>query len=202
MAKQKFANLNRGQDKIENALSSFVINKNDNQEEKPSFNPLKDKRPRKQETQQQKEQVKESQPTQKLKKVAAQKNESKEKAKPVTVQAGISFADDFKAHSAIFSHQQLSDLRNVVNYRKWKENPKYSIKMAIYEAVEMLLGGRVAKQSFPDDFVTYSPLFSVDQWNRLNSFIGEIRFKDNDKYAIKYALYEAIEMFLKANPVD
>jgi len=112
-----------------------------------------------------------------------------------------SLPNDFKSHSALFSSDQLERLRRLVNYKKWKVNPKYTIQLAIYEAIELLFNGRVEITNFPDDFETYSPSFSADQLERLKDFVYEVRYKYSSKYALKYAIYEAIELFLEDNPI-
>lgn len=112
----------------------------------------------------------------------------------------IKAPDDFKSHSALFSSNQLDKLRNLVNYKKWKVNPRFTIQLAIYEAIERLFEDRVPGYEFPDDFITYAPAFSEEQWGRLESFVAEIRFKEG-KYALKYAIYEAIELYLGDNPI-
>jgi hypothetical protein len=103
---------------------------------------------------------------------------------------------DFTSHSCIFSAGQLNKLRDKVFLKKASGDRKYSIKDALYEAFNLLLEERKQVSSYPNDFVTYSPLISNKQFEKLYSFVYNIKAKKDSKYAMKYAIYEAIEMYL------
>jgi len=63
----------------------------------------------------------------------------------------------------------------------------------------MYLGGRKELTDFPDDFITYTPSISMQQWERMNSEMYQVKASNNAKYAMKYAIFEAIQMYLQAN---
>lgn len=243
MSKKRFENLNRGGSNIEDSLSSFLINK---EEEKETYNPLKQKRKpsskkdkepeaKKEQVQETKKKISVKKETQKQNPVAArirqpakptpdptetrtsttgQKTPPTAKTSKVTSfsrpdayvnqeqELDVQMPGDIRSRSILISEDQLNRLRRLVNYKKWKVNPKYSIQMAFFEAFSMLLSQREPIDDFPDDFVTYTPAISNEQWDELNFFVGEIKFKENDKYALKYAVYEAVEMFLQENPIE
>jgi hypothetical protein len=125
----------------------------------------------------------------------------REKKSVVTIEPESAL--DFKSHSSLFSSAQLDELRSVVYMKKATVDRKFSIKDAVYEAFNMILKGRREPlDKYPDDFITYSPLVSMAQFEKLNSFVYTIKAKDDSKYAMKYAIYEAVSMYLKANPVN
>jgi hypothetical protein len=107
--------------------------------------------------------------------------------------------EDFRSHSCIFSEGQLNRLRDAVFLKKATDDRKYSIKDALYEAFSMLMAKRQPCENFPDDFITYSPLVSTRQLEELYSFVYNMKAKKDPKYAMKYAIYEAIEMYLGRN---
>jgi hypothetical protein len=110
--------------------------------------------------------------------------------------------DDFKAHSALFSSGQLDELRNLVNFKKWRENSKFTIQQAIYESIENLFKKRIPCNEFPNDFETYAPAFSMSQWEKLDKdFVPKVRFIQKGRYGLKNAIYEAIRMYLNNNPI-
>ncbi|NLT49458.1 MAG: hypothetical protein GXX85_00900 [Ignavibacteria bacterium] len=207
--KKKFGNLG-----LDSALSSFVTNSKN--EEETQFNPLTDKKPKKKDEQEKEEKqvTNDSKPAEPVKEVQKETSntvienvsEKPVSLKPKTIKNVSNFLntgipDDFKPHSALFSSGQLDELRNLVNFKKWKETPKFTIQMAIFEAIENLLQNRNPVNEFPDDFITYAPAFSETQWQRLEEFVSEIRFKQKGQYALKYAIYEAIKMYLDNNPI-
>jgi len=106
---------------------------------------------------------------------------------------------DFRSHSMLISASQLDTLRQKVYLIKASGNRKYSIKDAIHSAFEMYLGGRKELTDFPDDFITYTPSISMQQWERMNSEMYQVKASNNAKYAMKYAIFEAIQMYLQAN---
>ncbi len=106
---------------------------------------------------------------------------------------------DFRSHSMIISSSQLDTLRQRVYLIKASGNRKYSIKDAVYEAFEMYLSGRKELTEFPDDFITYTPSISMQQWERMNSEMYQVKASDNPKYAMKYAIFEAIALYLEVN---
>lgn len=113
----------------------------------------------------------------------------------------LELPNDFKSHSSLFSADQLNQLRSVVYMKKATIDRRFSIKDAIYEAFNMIFEGeRKPLDKYPKDFITYSPLVSMVQFERLNSFVYTIKAKDDSKYAMKYAIYEAIQMYLDSNP--
>jgi len=107
--------------------------------------------------------------------------------------------NDFRSHSMLISASQLDTLRQRVYLIKASGNRKYSIKDAVYEAFEMYLSKRKELTEFPDDFMTYTPSISMQQWERMNSAMYQVKASDNTKYAMKYAIFEAIEMYLQSN---
>lgn len=209
--KQDFKNLSRVKNGIESGLSSFITGGNS---ENRDYNPLKEDKPKK---------AKQEPVTEELNNVSEttvsknksivkdtikseEKKHSKPKFEPNVRTASNSLElnapDDFKPHSALFSSSQLDELRNLVNFKKWKQNPKFTIQFAIYEAIEELFNERVPCHEFPNDFVTYAPAFSEKQWKKLDEeFVPEIRFIQKGQYALKYAIYEAIQMYLYNNPI-
>ncbi len=104
--------------------------------------------------------------------------------------------EDFRSHSCIFSQGQLNRLRDAVFLKKATEDRKYSIKDALFEAFNQLLENREPLREYPDDFITYSPLVSTRQFEELYSFVYNIKAREDSKYAMKYAIYEAIEIYL------
>ncbi len=222
--KKKFSNLSRGSDKLSNALSSFIVDEGEKADDN-SFNPLKDDKRKLQKKAKENEKKDDVQtkdkplsnktgksqdqvsdpvkkktpgPSHDHLKDAKTKDSVKRSARAETVKT---VPDDFKAHSALFSRSQLDLLRKTVNYKKWKVNPKYTISSAIYEALDHFFLYRRPANNFPDDFITYTASFSESQMEDLRSYIGEIKFKEDPGYAIKYALYEAIQSYLKKNPI-
>lgn len=185
MAKKKFSNIDLGDKGFSESLSNFVVNK----EEKTDTEVIK-KAPKKESKKKSKENL------------SLNDSESMEIDETALIMVDVVLPSDFKSHSVVISNEQLAQLRRVVNYNKWKKDPKYSIQQAVYEALELLFVNRVRETDFPNDFVTYSPAFSMEQWGRLNSFVGEMRFKENPKYAIKYAVYDAISIYLKVNKIS
>lgn len=221
-SKKDFPNLGRGGSRLQNSISSF---KKKGSDEMP-FNPLLDKKPKKNPTiqpEENEEEIKSSETTETVEESPKEQTLVKEahkeepeiktriESKPVVTKATpkpkkiiqeLSAPEDFKAHSALFSSSQLDELRNLVNFKKWKQDPKFTIQLAIYEAIEGLFNGRVPCYEFPDDFVTYAPAFSEKQWKKLDEeFVPEIRFLQKGQYALKYAIYEAIKMYLDDNPI-
>jgi hypothetical protein len=214
MTKKDFKSLKKTSNSIsKGGLASFLDEKDS--EDKTFHNPLRDKRkPPKKDDSDKKETPSEIQEEPKPAKPESKPKVERELADqeknispgPQVKHQRVSFnpesiPDDFKSHSALFSADQLERLRRLVNYKKWKVNPKYTIQFAIYEAIEMLFNGRIEITNFPDDFETYSPSFSADQLERLKDFVYEVRFKSSSKYALKYAIFEAIELFLEDNPI-
>lgn len=301
--KNEFANLNKGSKRIESALSNFIVNKKEKEDDDVEFNPLTDKKPRKkktkpneesnknqagsdakktgatvqpdgieikeeagnktvaakesaaqEETEKNTERAGEGQPVVAIEKPETPVNKTEEKTRPGTketpddkpresIEEPINEEtgeentevqretkkekpakikrkpvlkpdaetlekpteedeeDLYKIHTVVFSEGQLDKLRNVVNYKKWKQDPKYTIKEALHEAIQLFLKKRKPVEEFPDDFSTYTPKVSIKQFELFNRFIAEIRFKENPKYAIKYAIYEAVELYLEKNPV-
>lgn len=202
MAKKKFGNL-----ALDNSLSSFV--RNDTEDEEKGYNPLKDKRKPKA-TKVKNEKVLEKEVV-----------KPKETPIPVKVQTEIpttpetkpkvknaipvlkDLPEDFKAHSALFSSDQLDKLRDLVNYKKWKVDKKFTIQLAIFEAIECLFKDRIPLTEFPKDFITYAPAFSKKQWKKLDEdFVPEIKFKQKGKYSLKHAIFEAIQMYMDNNPIN
>jgi hypothetical protein len=106
---------------------------------------------------------------------------------------------NFRSHSMLISASQLDTLRQRVYLIKASGNRRYSIKDAVYEAFEMYLSDRKELTEFPDDFITYTPSISMPQWERMNSAMYKVKASDNTKYAMKYAIFEAIQMYLQAN---
>ena len=129
----------------------------------------------------------------------------KKVAKPreviIAVKKNIPEFDDFRSHSSLFSAGQLDRLRKAVYMKKATMDRKYSIKDAIAEAVGMLLKKRVAVENYPEDFITYTPIMSMSQFEELNSFVYKIKATKDERYAMKYAIYEALELYLKENPI-
>jgi hypothetical protein len=208
---KKFKNLGREEDTAIggiNGLSNFIT-KPDRQVVKRENPIIKENKP----IEEKKDPVTPGKKTvekKKLEKEATKKIPKKEEVKMVKIEpnkdlnitTNVLLPEDFKSHSALFSEDQLNKLRSVVNYLKWKENPKFTIQAAIFQGIEMLMNNRVVIDNFPDDFMTYSPSFSENQRERLGNFVGEIRYKSNPKYALKYAIFEAIQIFLDAYPID
>ena len=184
MAKKRFSNIDLGDKGFSESLSSFVVNKDDKTDQK-----VIKKAPKKEPTKKPK------------KKLSMDHTESVEMEETALTLVDVVLPSDFKSHSVVISNEQLVQLRRVVNYNKWKKDPKYSIQQAVYEALELLFVNKVRETDSPNDFVTYSPAFSQEQWGRLNSFVGEVRFKENPKYAIKYAVYDAISIYLQVNTI-
>lgn len=221
--KDKFPNLGRGGSRLQNSISSFKKKGSDDM----TFNPLLDnKKPKKNPVKQteEKEEAKKVSGTPKTVEESPKKQthiedipkdepkvETSIESKPVVTKSvpkpnkivqELSIPDDFKPHSALFSSGQLDELRNLVNFKKWKQDPKFTIQLAIYEAIEGLFNDRIPCYDFPNDFVTYAPAFSEQQWKKLDEeFVPEIRFLQKGQYALKYAIYEAIKMYLDNNPI-
>lgn len=118
--------------------------------------------------------------------------------KPNTIDDHV--PSDFRSHSLLISSSQLDTLRQRVIYLiKASGNRKYSIKDAVYKAFELYLSVRKELTEFPDDFITYTPSISMQQWEKMNSEMYQVKASDNTKYAMKYAIFEAIEMYLEVN---
>ena len=210
--KKQFPNLAQGSDKLKSNLDSLLISDATKGKTK-TFNPLTDNRkPRVTEKAEQTEtaviekaktEVKKSPKSVVLKPVVKVRPE-KVVRNPVEVKIPKKevqpLPEDFRSHSSIYSEGQLQRLRNIVYMKKATVDPKYSIKNALHDAFYMLMDDRQELTDFPDDFFTYSAMVSVKQWERLNSFVYRIKAKEDSKYALKYAIYEAIEMYISANP--
>lgn len=193
MKKQKLPNISKVGSKIDESLGEFITNKEEDRKE--TFNPIKDKKKRAKKQPSEKQDTKKESSEKKR-----QVSENKEHKIDNKSYKREDLPNDFKSHSALFSEEQLNKLRKVVNYKKWKVDPKYTIQLAIFEAIEMLFDNREKVEIFPEDFITYSPSFSIEQRENLERFVAEVRFKENERYALKYAIFEAIEMFLNRNP--
>lgn len=193
--KQDFPNLGRGTSRVQSSISSFKKKGSDNIVNNPLVDKPKVKKPVKQNAKKKEKEVETSNETKPIFKVEKPKT-------PKTVHVS-EIPDDFKSHSALFSKTQLDDLRNLVNFKKWKEDSKFTIQQAIYEAIEELFANRIPCDEFPDDFEPYAPAFSEKQWQKLDEeFVPEIRFIQKGKYGLKYAIYEAIALYLKKNPIN
>ena len=107
--------------------------------------------------------------------------------------------EDFKNHSCLFSSAQLDDLRTAVYLKKAKVDKKYSIKDAVYEAFELFLSsGRPKIDKYPDDFITYTPLISMEQFEKVTSLVYTVKATEDKRYGTKYAVYEALQMYLNS----
>jgi len=139
-------------------------------------------------------------PEKKVNKRVGERRKKIKESQPLKSQINIdNRPDDFRSHSMLISASQLDTLRQKVYLIKASGNRKYSIKDAIYSAFEMYLAGRKELTTFPDDFITYTPSISMQQWERMNSEMYQVKASDNSKYAMKYAIFEAIHMYLQAN---
>lgn len=126
-----------------------------------------------------------------------------EQTSPQEGDAVFALTNDFGGHTVRFSAEQYALLKKTVNYRKWKVNPKFSIKEAFFEAVVLHLKDRVEVAEFPEDFETQTVSASDKQIASLNSFVGEIRFRfDDNRYSLQRAIFEAIAQYLDKNPIN
>lgn len=205
-SKKGFANISRTGKSIgtSSGLNSFLINKDDEEVNKKR-NPLKKEKKNikepKRETKPKETPVKASKSE---KEVAGPEKNTFQDQQPKNKKVSLDFIirHDFKAHSVLVSKSQLNELRNLVNFKKWKENPKFSIQLVLFEALSMLMNDRIKQNNFPDDFAPYSISISQEQWNELDSFVVKVSNLDYTKYGKKYAVYEAISMYLNKHPIN
>lgn len=221
--KSQFKHLSTGTDELLSDLDSLLLNKKD---EVSTFNPLTDSpskskkpgaKPAKIKVDTSSKPVDETQelvevisPPKKAEKKVSLKKKSPAPAvlkkaqltkKTEKGRRGADFQmgseDDFKPHSSLFSAGQLDRLRMEVYKRKAAGDRAYTIKDAVNEAFSMVMADRKVIEEFPDDFVTYTASMSMAQFEDLSRFMYEIKGGGELKYAMKYAIYEAIEMYLE-----
>lgn len=225
MSTKKYKNLDQGSEKLRQNLSKFITVDNTVGKER-SYNPLTDARKPKEiespsvdvlevEEEIKKPVVKQEKSTLKhdkkvaeikkpVKKPAVNVNQVKKteeiKVVPKTTKPVekviVDTGEAFRGHSILVSESQLNKLRDAVFLRKANGDRRYSLKDALNEAFTMFLNKRQPCETFPDDFITYSPLVSTRQLEDLYSFVYNLKAKKDSKYAMKYAIYEAIEMYL------
>lgn len=203
-SKKGFANITRTGKNIgeSSGLNSFITNKDQDQETKEKIN--KETKPKEQE----KKVTEQPKPKEKVPEKKQKTEDLEEKVSPdlphKKESASLDFLTryDFKAHSVLFSKSQLDELRNYVNFKKWKDNPKFSIQLVIFEALKMLMDNRVKVNNFPDDFVPYTISFSQDQWNELDSFVDKVSNLEYGRYGKKHAVYEAVKTYLDKHPIQ
>lgn len=193
MTKKQFKNLGRGSEETKKGVDFLLIKDNTKKEESSPQVVVSEKEEKAKGVQSVIKKA-EKPTTEVKKKPAARPKQIKKEDLP------IELPDDFKSHSCLFSADQLDKLRTVVYLKKATGDRKYSIKDAVYEAFNMLLeSGRGAEDTYPDDFITYTPLISMDQFEKVNSYVYTIKAKEDKGYGMKYAVYEALELFLRAN---
>lgn len=117
------------------------------------------------------------------------------KVKPPVMEA----ADDYRTHSILFSEQQLSKVQEKVLMRKIHSDRKYSMKMAMNEAFSLWLSQKeIVVTEYPEDFKTYTALFSQKQLDDVLDRVYMFKAKKDRGYSLKKALYEAVELYLNS----
>jgi hypothetical protein len=136
-------------------------------------------------------------------KVQKESAKQEKKVKPVSLvkakPPGQESADDFRTHSILFCEQQLSKLQEKVLMRKINSDRKYSMKMALHESLTLWLNQKgIVEIDYPEDFKTYTALFSQKQLNDVLDRVYMHKAKEDRGYSLKEALYEAIQLYLNS----
>jgi hypothetical protein len=122
----------------------------------------------------------------------------KQETKSSSISEPIEYSD-YSSHSIIICRAQLDLLQQKVLMRKIQGDRKYSMKMAFNEALTLWQQNDIPKlHSVPDDFVTYSSLFSETQLSDALDRIYLYKAKVERGYSLKRALYEAVELYLNS----
>ncbi len=209
MIKKSFSKLGKGSEKLSENLQSFLVSENEENESlsessiisidhkvgKEKLESQPDLNTDKEQTTQKKEK-KDKRKTGEERSIVKSDPPVRSQEKPLSSPKEL--PDDFRSHSVLVSKKQLSQLQEKVLLHKVRVNRKYSMKQAFFEALKLWLSKKeIISEELPDDYVTYSALFSESQFNDFQDKLLLHKARVDRSYSIKKSLYEAINLYLR-----
>ncbi len=206
MVKKSFSKLGQGSEKLSDNLQSFLITEDDSSANKETSileitkeTIIDENLPAEITPAQKKAEIIAENRGEALQKKAPKVKKQPQKYQQTSKPAVEEIPEDFRSHSVLFSEGQLSDLQEKVLMRKINEDKKYSMKKALYEAFSLWLDQKtIVDLELPDDFKTYTALFSEGQLNSVQDKVYMHKAKEDRGYSLKKALFEAVALYLKS----